>query len=436
VSDAHRFAHPDEASAQVDVLPDHLDRQLLEATIANAPVGLAILDRERRVLRCNAMFAHQAGRPAADIIGMNLVSLVHPEEQQHADWRTAAIRDGHIAADAIDRRLARPDGQRMIVDVQISPLDGADGFMVVRSIDVTERHRLVDRLTRYRYFFDHSNDFIVVLDGDLRVTEASPSVWRDFGIGPAADDPTDRLRDLVHPDDLAAFRAHLDQALDDTSTITFTVRTGDASGAWRHLEFVAVNLLHEPAIDGIVLTARDVSDRVRATQDLAFRASHDSLTGLANREQFISDLGRSLAQSERNRRSIAVVYLDLDAFKEVNDELGHAVGDHVLAGVGRALLVTVRKGDTAARLGGDEFVVLLDPVDGIDHANAVAERLRLAVNAAIQGALPDHRELRSTQGRTPGVSCGVALSRHADSVESICKRADDALYRNKAAATE
>jgi diguanylate cyclase (GGDEF)-like protein len=158
---------------------------------------------------------------------------------------------------------------------------------------------------------------------------------------------------------------------------------------------------------------------------LAYQALHDPLTGLPNRTLFMDRLQVALAQSPRRRARVAVLYLDLDRFKEVNDRLGHDAGDALLIEVARRLSCCLRTGDTAARLGGDEFTVVCDGLRGLEDAVAVAERITaaLAVPVTVPGG-----ELR------PTVSIGIALNRgREDTPDTMLKRADTALYRAKAA---
>jgi diguanylate cyclase len=419
-----------------EVRHDQLDRSLLEATLANAPVGLAILNHDRSIARCNDMFAEQAGRPAAALHGLHLVDLLHPDERDAAEKRTVTIATSRQGAGAIDRRLARPDGREMVVNVQISPLDGPERRMVVRTIDVTEQRRVLDELTKYRYFFDKSTDLVFVLGRDLSIQHVSPSVAVLLGLDPTIEagsaELTALFRDLVLEEDRALTFSYLDDLRCGTrSTCTFTIRIADQAERDRHFEFSAVNLLDEPAINGIVLSARDVSERVVVAEDLAHRATHDSLTGLANRSLFDEALEEELGRESEDGKRFAVVYLDLDAFKEINDAFGHTVGDDVLRAVGAVLIAGVRESDLAARIGGDEFAVLLNPVTSVQRARSIAKRLQRAVTAEIERMLPDVRAIQSTHGRTPGASHGVADNRVGDTVEAICRRADAALYRQK-----
>jgi diguanylate cyclase len=419
-----------------EAVNDRLDRSLLEATLANAPVGLAILNQDRRIVRCNGMFADQAGRPLAELLGLHLVELLHPEEQHEADKRTSAIANERRSVGAIDRRLARPDGREMVVNVQISPLDGPGQEMVVRTIDVTEQRRLVAELIKYRYFFDHSTDLVMVLGRDLSVQHVSPSVSVLLGLDPAitasSEELTSRFHDLVPKEDRAlTFSLLADLRGSERATRTFTIRVIDQGRVHRYFEFSAVNLLDEPAINGMVLNARDVSERVVTAEALTHQATHDSLTGLANRSLFDAALEEELEGLVTDGKRIAVVYLDLDAFKEINDKFGHAVGDNVLRAVGEVLLASVRDTDVAARVGGDEFAVLLNPVTSVRHSSTIAKRLQANVAAEIIRMLPETRSIKSTHGRTPGASRGVAESRLGDTVATICKRADASLYRQK-----
>ncbi len=153
-----------------------------------------------------------------------------------------------------------------------------------------------------------------------------------------------------------------------------------------HLEAVGNNMLHDDIVGGLVLTLRDVSERRAMEERLRHQAFHDGLTGLANRSLFEDRVGHALARSRRSGAGVAVLFVDIDDFKTVNDSLGHAVGDQLLSEVARRVASALRSGDTAARLGGDEFAVLLEAA-GVTTASEVAERIlaSLAEPIAIEG---------------------------------------------------
>ncbi len=174
--------------------------------------------------------------------------------------------------------------------------------------------------------------------------------------------------------------------------------------------------------DGISLTWRDVSDSYRARLALTDQAEHDLLTGLANRHHLEKRLAQVVAGQRRMGTKVAVLYLDLDHFKEINDTFGHAVGDGVLTSVAARTRSAVRDADVVARLGGDEFVVVLDAVHSVQDARAIAEKVAVAIGAPVQvGAMT----------LEPEVSIGVAMVRAGDGPEEALAAADRAMYEAK-----
>jgi len=270
---------------------------------------------------------------------------------------------------------------------------------------------------------ENASDIIVVIGADGTLRYQSPSLHRVLGHPVASLDAT-TLRTLVHPDDLPGLREALVdlrvRARDSVVTMKARVRHGD--GMWRHLEVVGNNLLDDPNVGGLVLTARDVTERQGLEDQLRHQAFHDSLTGLANRALFANRVEHALIRSARRREPMAVLFLDLDDFKTVNDTLGHAEGDDLLVAVAERLRGCLRAGDTAARLGGDEFAVLLDELTGWDEAVAVAQRILDALRAPI--ALLS-REV------TIGASIGITVSGGGEGADVLLRDADVAMYTAK-----
>ena len=190
---------------------------------------------------------------------------------------------------------------------------------------------------------------------------------------------------MVHPDDQAELNETFRRlVLEPTTTVTAEVRVSTTDGEWRHVEIVATNRLDDPAVDGIVANVRDVTERAEAATRLAWQAFHDALTGLPNRALLNDRLGHAVDRARRVGDLTALLFLDLDRFKLVNDSMGHEAGDQLLVEVGRRLEQAVRAGDTVARLGGDEFVVLVESVSETDEVIALAERIGAVVAAPIQ----------------------------------------------------
>jgi len=228
----------------------------------------------------------------------------------------------------------------------------------------------------------------------------------------------DAFADHVHPDDLATVRTASAHA--EPAETLFRVR--NRFGEWRHLETHVTDLRANRRIRGVVLNARDITERIRLEEQLTRQAFYDGLTSLPNRALFRDRLQQSLARSGRSNSALAVLLVDLDGFKQVNDSLGHDAGDQLLQAVAERFTETSRPSDTLARLGGDEFALLLDGAHET-HAVGVAKRLLVALEEPIWIA---GREL------VIGGSIGIAL--HAGGVaegEELIRHADVAMYAAK-----
>src|SRR5581483_191711 len=158
-------------------------------------------------------------------------------------------------------------------------------------------------------------------------------------------------------------------------------RAGSEASGWRDVEMVGSNLFGVDAVDGLVLTVRDVTERRRMEEELRHLAFHDALTGLPNRRVLTERAAHALQRTRgRGGRPPMVMILDLDGFKSVNDAVGHAAGDEVIATVADRIAACLRPGDTASRWGGDEFAVLLEDAGDVDEAVSVAHRLIDAIS--------------------------------------------------------
>jgi diguanylate cyclase (GGDEF)-like protein len=192
-------------------------------------------------------------------------------------------------------------------------------------------------------------------------------------------------------------------------------------GTVRHFEIICTNLLDDEHVGGILLNAHDVSERKAFEAELSHQAFHDPVTGLANRAMFGEQVRQSIARARREARTPAIIFLDLDDFKTVNDSLGHAAGDEVLIEFARRLDASVRGADVAARFGGDEFAVLLDHVEEIQDAADAAHRI---LDLLARPMPAGHREV------TLSGSLGVSVFGPGDSrdAEELIRDADAAMY--------
>ncbi len=228
---------------------------------------------------------------------------------------------------------------------------------------------------RFRALVDKSSDAIVVIDSKGRIQYHTPSTEPLLG-RQSAELEGATLLDLLAHSDQERLRVILSNR-SGTTNVEWRVRHRD--GGWRDLEVIAVDLRGTAEVDGIVLTMRDITKRKQLDLELRHQALHDSLTGLPNRLLFADRVDQALRRSERQNTSVAVLFLDLDDFKIVNDSLGHAAGDDVLIAVAARLVTATRAGDSAARLGGDEFGFLLEVGVVDDSAEVAAQRIQDAL---------------------------------------------------------
>ncbi len=291
--------------------------------------------------------------------------------------------------------------------------------------DVTERHLTSQRLAaseeKYRLLAENSSDVVIhVREGQL--LWVSPSIQYTLGWT-----PTDwlgrQLEELVHADDLEIFNsitASLDRGA-ETVVVRFRLRARDLRYHWVEVHAKAYINIHGDK-DGEVASFRTVDSEVNSEQALEHRARTDELTGLANRKEVLERLDQLLQSQRRSDRLVAVAFCDLDHFKDINDTQGHEAGDMLLRAVAKRISSCLRRNDLVARFGGDELLVVLDGVDNLDQAMAVAEKIRATLLAPVE----------ITDGTVSiTVSIGVTLAQRGESAATLINRADQALYQAK-----
>ncbi|MFI5934370.1 diguanylate cyclase domain-containing protein [Actinoplanes sp. NPDC051494] len=277
---------------------------------------------------------------------------------------------------------------------------------------------------RLRALVRDGSEVITMSDAEGNVSWVSPAAQPVMGYKP--DELRGKvLRGLFHPEDEIASMELFNRLLATDSTVEHSaeLRVRHADGTWHWHEIISRNMLAHPAVHAIVSHQRDITER-RAVQDrIAYAASHDSLTGLANGPTLKRDLERALAQGTRYQHPVAMLFCDLDGFKAVNDTYGHDVGDRLLQTISTVIKRTTRDTDSAGRLGGDEFGVVLTRVRNAEEALNVAQRLidGITGNASVAGLKLD-----------VGCSVGVAISYPGGSdSKALMRHADAAMYRSK-----
>ena len=395
------------------------DLQLIDRALASGKANPTRTNLDRQV---------EIMRPAIGRIIFRIKDLYDAEEQGFFGALSGTLN----ARNSSERLLVGLSGMVLVVGLALAlslrqrvRKDFARAYQTLTA-EVEERKAAERALRaseeRFRSLVQNSSDVISIVDADGGVRYHSESVRRVLGYDPGELVDGDPLS-LVHPDDrerVARFVAEAALRPGVTAAETWRIRHRD--GTWLHSETVAANLLEDANVRGLVLNTRDVSDRKELEAQLVHQAFHDGLTGLANRTLFAERVEHALARSGKGE--LAVLFIDLDDFKHVNDSLGHAAGDQLLVAAARRLQGCLRPADTAARLGGDEFAVLLERVTDAEATAAVAGR--------VLGTL--HRPF-GLNGRTIPIkaSLGVATGRPGtDEAEELLRNADVAMYAAKA----
>jgi len=331
--------------------------------------------------------------------------------------REVRIRNGKGEQRDIVKHISRftsPDGRAAgLIGVMT---DITDFKKVEQALEATEG--------RFQALTESAMDIVTVLDQNAIVIYQSPSVKRLLGYESA--DMVGRCQyDLVHRDDVGRMRVAFEELVSGAKTtrpIEFRVLAVD--GTWRSMESIGTNCLDVAAVNGVVVNTRDVSERRVIQEHIQHLAFHDALTGLPNRSLMQDRISQAVTRAERSNHQFAVMFIDIDNFKNINDTLGHDAGDELLCEVARRLSHAVRARDTIARQGGDEFIALLDQLEGQKGATRVAQKVLDALRLAFV-----------VNGADQHVSGSIGVAVFPDDgrdAATLLKNADTAMFHSKA----
>ena len=406
-------------------------RALTELVLDSAGEGIYVLDARGHTVFLNPTAATLFGGDSRHFLGRSERQLLSPPADAAAALACPgdAVLHEHALRHAGSAVFRRSDGSDFPVDFVATPLSrrGRVSGAVVTFSDITDRLRTESELraseSRFRMLFASNPHPVWVYDLEtLAFLEVNEAAIEQYGYS---------------RDEFLSMHTLELLPLDERPLRLLPDRAGTARAAGAHYrhrrksgEVFAVELTsHVIDFSGQragVVVAEDISERLRFEEQLAHQALHDALTGLANRTLFSDRLQHALAARSRRPSLLAVLFLDLDGFKLVNDSLGHGVGDQLLVTVAERLRDCVRGGDTVARFGGDEFLVLLDDVESPEHASETAERILTALAQPVALA-----------GREVVVTASIGLSVHRGSdaarPDELVREADIAMYSAKAA---
>jgi diguanylate cyclase (GGDEF)-like protein/PAS domain S-box-containing protein len=398
-----------------------------ERLIASLPDPVFVIDAAGTLVYASDAVPQVLGWAREDWVGRNALEVVHPDDLDMALVSLESIGDKTVGS-PIDIRLRTADGGwRYFELVGTNRLDDPDieGIVLVGR-DLTERRRFevaTNDHDRFRVLVHNSAAITMLLDESGTITSVSGAFARILGHDPEFAVGESLLTYVLDTQQPRVAAAMLDATLrPGTTTFEATMHHRDGERTIP-LELSAVNLLDDPVVQGLVVTAYDITPLREAQDSLQYLASHDPLTDLANRTLLVERLEEALRRVPESG-PVTVFFIDLDRFKPVNDLLGHEAGDRLLVEVAARLRTVARGDDTVARLGGDEFVVVAEGVGSLATVKAIAGRIEQALGAPVElGAGP-------TQVLA---SVGYARSDEHSTSESLLADADGAMYLVKAA---
>lgn len=402
-----------------------MSRQV-QGILASAGDGIIGVDLDAVITFANPAAAAVLGWDDKDLIGRPADEVFRYAEGPKAGRGVpvrAALRRG-MFHERTELMLTRADGSTVAAEYGSSPIEdeGERTGAVVVLRDITERKAAEERLRVAAAVFETTIEGVLVCDPAGRITMANPAL--SAILRPAASAPLgDSVVEVLFAEEPGLWAKLLD-----------ALRVG---GHWEHEfwshrldgEAFAARLVASPVMDqdgsvgAVVVVVNDITQRKRDEERIRYQANYDMLTGLPNRTLFHDRLDQAVRGARRSGQPMALMFIDLDGFKAVNDTLGHEAGDQLLQGAAQRLSKCVRDNDTVARLGGDEFTVIMTAVSGADGAALVAQRIIDSLEVPF--------DLGGRVGRVSG-SIGIAvMPEHGATAEDILRNADAAMYHAK-----
>ncbi len=362
-----------------------------------------------------------------------LLQAIHPDDveevvnasvlsaQQHIEWHHPF-------------RFKRPDGVQLWLDAHDTGEELADGTLVWTGYIVEATHRkqlemeLIASERRFQTLVENATDIIFTLDVNGNIGYLSPN-WRRLVNDEQADPVNQSFTTIVHEDDVANCNAFLQSLLHggpNVEDLEFRVRHGDQKWHWYTCRAAKVEGSDNTS-DYLMGIAREITEQREQREKMARMARQDMLTNLPNRASFDESFELAIQNSQQYGHAVAILFIDLDKFKPVNDTYGHSVGDQLLIHVARRIKSCLRDRDLACRVGGDEFLVLTADHPTIDTAKAVA----LAIAKRLREELAKPFAVEKLQLKI-SASIGIAIyPEHADASGDLLRCADHAMYEAK-----
>ncbi|MBS1143985.1 MAG: putative methyltransferase CheR [Proteobacteria bacterium] len=382
--------------------------------------GLVVVDRNLTVTRYN-----QIALEFFDIAPMTRPNLTTVSTQTHLPQLLSHVGSVMKKARVEEFEFWREDGQCFLV--RVTPYHDSSrkllGGVVITITDISEKKRVEEKLRLSASVFEHASEATVITDAANQIISVNPAFTTITGYG-----PEEALgmnpRFLSSGKHTKTFYKEMWQSLTSTGSWAGEIQNRRKNGDV-YTEWLSINVLKDEngAVNRHIAVFSDITEAKRAKETIERQASFDSLTGLPNRNLVMDRLGQMLSSSRRGGRLFAVMFMDLDHFKSVNDALGHAAGDELLIRVAHRIRDTLRECDSVGRMGGDEFIVLLNDISSAQDIIPIANKILAEVGRPLVVA---ERTLQSA------ASIGVTVyPMDGDSIDTLLKNADSAMYEAK-----
>jgi diguanylate cyclase (GGDEF)-like protein/PAS domain S-box-containing protein len=397
-----------------------------EFSFERAPSGRAVIAPDGRILRVNPAMAALAGYTAQQLVGMHIVEFTHADEVDEEADTTVALFEGTIDHHTKERRITNAKGQTVWVRRTLWVVRNDRGevdLINCELVDITDQRSAEQRILQLRDVLESSTDLVFFTDPHGKIEYVNQHGREVLGLQ-EGDRPRDNLEQFLTADTVERVA---------TTVIPQVAATGVWTGELTLLstsdETIPISgtiQFHYDEHGKVALVsaiAHDIRDLKHAEQLLRHQATHDALTSLPNRQLFQEMGEAALARASREGTTVAVLFLDLDRFKHVNDSNGHPVGDLLLIEIAARLRESVRRGDVVARFGGDEFAVCCE------HPAGQREMLDLA--GRVSASLSEPAQLGTVTAEI-GVSIGIAIGAgNRVTIDTLLRDADVALYQAK-----
>jgi diguanylate cyclase (GGDEF)-like protein/PAS domain S-box-containing protein len=396
------------------------------AVFESAGIGVVTCSPEGRVIAANPTFCTMLGYDEDELQSRLFFDISHPEDIAANHTRLAELADGTRDRFSGATRYRTKDGSDVWAHLTVTAVrhpGGTLNFAVAVTEDITERKRLEDHMRLAATVFENSGEGLFVTDAASRIVQVNAAFTEITGYPP--EEVLGRTPSLLAsgrhaPEFFARLRETLAQAGKWQGEIWDRRKDGEMFAGWQNIAAVRDA---EGKITNYVAVISDITSRKQVEERLSYAANHDPLTRLPNRTLFHERLGRAMARAQRNQTLVALLFIDLDRFKQVNDSMGHLAGDLLLQQVAERLSGCTRQGDTVARLAGDEFTVILEDVEQPRDAAIVAHK--------ILHRLAESFDLAGTRAQISS-SIGVAIyPADGQDAQTLIRLADESMYQAK-----